>query len=402
MDNYYIENKETGKLELHFDKSAYMALDQNQKQEIKSNFLFSRYSSAWVSRCKFPNLYHAIKIAESLGLENAGTTGEKLTFAEQMEVKAAKAESRADRYEYKAEQAEKKAEQLQKPINDMHGDIAFFTQPNINTSASRAFSRRRDAMWRSYEQGMEEFRKSEYYQNRAETARKATETPKIDFCKRRIDEASADVRKLNKSIAEFESYLEQIEAGSTEIKNKYGWTVNHSKESLLSNIERWEEMREDALSKIAYYDALIQEQGGILFNKDNIKPGYIVKLRSHWKGAVQVVSCGKKNILYKDVDGSGFELSADYAEIEKILEEKENTEVQHPFIVGEKFTIEVWEHGEYVKKEYTITKTTPEKVTIKSGSERAKTIRPRKSYNGKEYYISVADGRNGYYMKSAQ
>lgn len=40
----YIINKETGKLELHFDKSDYLALPEDQKKEIKSNFLFFQAS----------------------------------------------------------------------------------------------------------------------------------------------------------------------------------------------------------------------------------------------------------------------------------------------------------------------------------------------------------------------
>lgn len=45
----------------------------------------------------------------------------------------------------------------------MHGDIAFFTQPNINSSAGRAFANKR--MFAAYERGFEEFKKSEYYRN---------------------------------------------------------------------------------------------------------------------------------------------------------------------------------------------------------------------------------------------
>lgn len=44
MDSYYIRNRETGKLELHFDKSDYDALTDAQRSEIKSNFLWGRRS----------------------------------------------------------------------------------------------------------------------------------------------------------------------------------------------------------------------------------------------------------------------------------------------------------------------------------------------------------------------
>ena len=397
MDNYFIENKETGKLELHFEKSSYMALSEDQKREIKSNFLFSRYSNAWVSRCKFPNLFRAEQVAKSLNLEDAGTTGAKLTFEEQQERKAERAEARADRYEYKSEQATARGEALQKPISDMHGDIAFFTQPNINSASGRAFTRRRDKMWASFEKGMEEFRKSEYYQQRAEAARRSTDIPTIDFCQRRIDESNASIRKLNKSIEEFEGYIKQLEEGATEIKNKYGWTVNHSKEYLEENIERWEEILEDHLSKIAYYDNLIQQQGGIQFSKENIKPGYIVKLRRSWAKRVVVVSTGPKNIKYRCIDGTGFDLTASYSEIIEILEAKENDEILHPFKVGETFTVQEWNGSQYADKEYTITKVTADKVTVKSGTDRAKSIKPRKTYRGDAWALSITGARSCYY-----
>ena len=96
----------------------------------------------------------------------------------------------------------------------------------------------------------------------------------------------------------------------------------------------------DNYEEYSYYDALTEKQGGIKFSKENIKPGYIVKLRSSWKGAVKVISTGPKNIKYKDIDGTGFELSASYSEIVEVLKAEEITEKQHPFEVGETFTIE--------------------------------------------------------------
>lgn len=399
MDNYFIENKETGKIELHFEKSAYMALTEDQKKEIKSNFLFSRYSSAWVSRCKFPNLYYARKVAESLGLEDQGKSGERLTFAEQQEKKIEKAERRADHYEYKAAQAEKRGESLQKPINDMHGDIAFFTQPNINSSSGRAFTNKRNRMWSSFERGFEEFRKSEYYAQRAETARQAAEIPSIDFCARRIDDAQKSIRKLTKNINEFNNYLEKLEKGE-KLVNKYGWEVHHSRESLIENIERWEEMRENAIEKATYYDALIQQQGGINFSKDNIKVGYIVKIK-RW-GAVKVTSCGPKNIRWKNIDDSGFELEASYAEILEIIKAEEVTEIKYPFKVGEVFSVNYWNGNEYAPIECTITKITPEKVTIKPGNMRARALKPYQTYDGKSYHLNIFDGPKGYYTKAAE
>lgn len=44
--NEYIMNKETGKIELYFEKQDYLALPDEQKREISSNFLFSRKKNA--------------------------------------------------------------------------------------------------------------------------------------------------------------------------------------------------------------------------------------------------------------------------------------------------------------------------------------------------------------------
>ena len=105
MNNYFILNLETGKLELHFEKETYMLLTDDQKSRIKSSFLWGRNSKCWISRAKEPNLYAARKVAEDLGLTNAGREGERLSFAEQMDRKAERAERRAERYEDHAEAA---------------------------------------------------------------------------------------------------------------------------------------------------------------------------------------------------------------------------------------------------------------------------------------------------------
>ena len=79
-------NLETQKIELHFDKADYMALSDDLKGEIKSNYLFSRKSGVWISRAKFPNLWRAEAVAKKLGLDNGGKVGETLTFADKQKV----------------------------------------------------------------------------------------------------------------------------------------------------------------------------------------------------------------------------------------------------------------------------------------------------------------------------
>lgn len=78
-DSYYIHNRETGKLELHFDKSEYDAMTDEQRSEIKSAFLWGRRSGCWISRAKEPNLWRAERVAQSIGLGDGGEQGERLS-----------------------------------------------------------------------------------------------------------------------------------------------------------------------------------------------------------------------------------------------------------------------------------------------------------------------------------
>lgn len=308
---YYIINRETEKLELHFDKSEYQALSDAEKSTIKSNFLFSKYGGCWVSRAKIPNLWRAEQVAKQLGAENQGKTGETLSFEEKMERKAERAEARADRMDARADAAEQRGEQLQKPINDMHGDIAFFTQPNINTSSGRAFTRRREKMFAAFERGMDEFKKSEYYAERAEAARRtanSAKNPDKGFCERRIREAQANVRAQNRNLAHYQEYLEKMDAGET-VKRYDGTKI--TRDEVLQWLENTEERIEAEISKACYYQSCIDAQGGVPYSRKNVKKGDFVKVRYDEKCVV--LSTGPKNITYQTPHG--FCLKASYAEI---------------------------------------------------------------------------------------
>lgn len=308
---YYIINRETEKLELHFSKEEYQALPESDKEKIKSNFLFSRYGGCWVSRAKIPNLWRAEQVAKSLGAENQGKTGELLSFEEKMERKAARAEERAERMDARADAAEQRGEQLQKPINARRGDIAFFTQPNINTSSGRAFTRRREKMFAAFDRGMEEFKKSEYYAERAEAARRTADTakkPSKDFCYRRVQDAEKNIRAQNRNIEHYREYLERMDAGET-VKRYDGTELPRSE--VLSWIEDAEERIEAEISKACYYQSCIDAQGGVPYSRENVKKGDFVKVRYDEKCVV--LSTGPKNITYQTPHG--FCLKASYAEI---------------------------------------------------------------------------------------
>lgn len=368
-DSYFIRNRETGKLELHFDKADYDDLTDDQKREIKGAFLWGRRSGCWISRCKEPNLWRAEKIAKALGLADGGTTGERLSFAEQQERKAEKAERRAERFECAADAAEARGEALQKPINDMRGDIAFFTQPNINSSAGRAFTRQRERMFAAYESGFKEFNKSAYYRERAAIAHNTAAQKGLQnkgFIGRRIAECETALRKLKKNMERYEGFKQQIEQGTT-VQRFNGEplsldTVNEWIETTLDRIEA-------QLDKLGYYQDALDALGGVEFSQENIKPDYIVKVK-HF-GACRVVSTGPKNITYQTgVDG--VVLTAAYAEIGGIVSAEEKAAEPHPFKVGDTFTCSRWNGEKRVAErlEFRIIRATDKSVTIQTGNEK--------------------------------
>lgn len=370
----YIINRETEKLELSFEKSEYLALSDAEKSEIKSAFLWSRAAGAWVSRAKAPNLWRAKEIAKKLGAVDGGKTGEALTFAEQQERKAERAEARADRYEAYAANAERRAEALQKPINDMHGDIAFFTQPNINSSAGRAFTNRRNKMFAAYDRGTQEFRKSEYFQRCAETARQtASGTKPTDkgFIQRRIEDAQKSYRNLSENRKTYLAKLENIAAGGVE--TRYNGEIITADE-IREWLENTEERMEAEISKEAYYAECLEDLGGLTFSRENVKPGYIVKLGKYRDALWRVTSCGPKNFKCTAVGRNDiFDLPYSYAEISEIVSAEEAKPDAHPFKVGETFSVKLWNGKDYVSTEFEIVKATEKSVTVKN-KETGKTI----------------------------
>lgn len=394
---YYIINRETDKLELHFSKEEYQGLGDSEKSRIKSNFLFSKRGGCWVSRAKRPNLCYAEKVAKDLGAEYQGKTGEELTFAEKIERQADRAAVRADRMEARSDAAEQRGMALQKPVNDMHGDIAFFTQPNISTSAGRAFTRQRERMFAAFDRGFEEFKKSEYYAQRAEIARRTADRENSKdkaFCDRRVKDAEKNIRAIQKNLEGYRARLERIRNG--EQQTRFDGTVIEQ-----SEIERWiedaEERLESEISRLCYYQSCIDELGGVQYSRENIKPGYKVKLKRY--GVCEVLSTGPKNIVYEILSGGaeGFTGRAAYAEILEVTSSEEKAKPTHPFKVGDTIVVEAIRDNGFVRETLEVIKTTKLTVTMKNqatGAIICKTPKIRWTRDGNKWalFFTNTDG----------
>lgn len=331
----YILNKETQKIELHFEKSEYQALTEQQKNDLKSAYLWSNYGKCWVSRSK-NNHYWAIKTAEKLGFIDGGSTGERLSYAEELEIKAEKAEHRAERYDQYAENAEKRAKNLQSEWNKNRQDWSYVTQPIISGHAgSERFGRQRQKVLDRYHKGFEEYRKSEYFQKRAETARSTASMQQLEnpvYLHNRIKECKSIIAKLEKNIVHYEELLYKKE-NNEQLSGFYA-------DKTTEQIEKWLndtlEKLEYEIDKQAFMENKLDEIGGNKFSKDNIKVGYIVEMK-HW-GRCEILSAGSVNVTFKILDGgaSGGVLTEPYAAIVEIIEEKEvKTIIENPYKIGD-------------------------------------------------------------------
>ena len=341
MDKKYILNRETGKIELHFEKSEYEALPEDKKSVLRSNFLFSRTAQAWVSRAKFPNLYSAKRAAEELGFTEGEKVGERLTYAEQMQKQTERAEARADRYLGYAENAEQRGAALQKDLNDRHGDIAFFTQPIIPGHAgSESFARRRQQIYARYDRGMEEYRKSEYFRERAAVAQATADNSKLQdmtYLNNRIKECQSSIRKLRENIEHYEKLLEELKDPESATSKSGRYTI----EKVTSWLEDSLEHIEMLIDKQGFFENCVEELGGFKFSKENIKPGYVVIIR---RSKFKVMKANPKTVLAKCLV-TGMLLNYDYAEIKEIVsaEEEKPKSDSHPF---KKDDILIWDpHG---------------------------------------------------------
>jgi len=333
----YIFNLKTTKIELHFEKSDYDSLSDEHRRRLKSAFLWSRMGKCWVSRAKEPNLWRAKEVAKELGFTEEQREGERLSYAEQLERQSERAEARAERYEGYAENATNRGAQMQKELEGFRGDISFHTQPNINSSGGRAFTRYREKLYARYRRGFEEYRKSDYFLEKAQTARVTASKAEFSdraYLDRRIKECKKEVQTREKNIIHYEGILHAVENG--EEKKWYNGEIV-TVESVTKLLEREIELAEVMMDKQGYLENCLDELGGIQFSKENIKVGYIVFIK-RWE-QVEVIGTGPVNFGFKILTGgaAGGTLQATYAEIEEIIKAEEKQRPPHPFEVGEQF-----------------------------------------------------------------
>ncbi|WP_291727518.1 DUF3560 domain-containing protein [Bernardetia sp.] len=278
-----------GKAELSFDYQDYKSLSSSEKQDIKRNFLFSRGKSAWISRGKFPNI--AFDIIKKFGF-TLDKKEERKTFEQQIESKKEKAESRADRFLKKSEKATQKAKNLQSAFNRYRKDWSWLTQPITNSSQGRAFANHKSKVARDYDEGIREYEKSNNYIDKANSASKTAEFEKysdLSFLQRKIKEVEKSIKKLDSWLPNYiekVSQLDDVEENKTDILKAQLYFDQYT-----------EKIEEKAFLVKKLKD--LQENGAIIYNKENLKNARYVKLKASYGNYwVEVKKLNPKTVGY--------------------------------------------------------------------------------------------------------
>ena len=376
MSKNYIKNLETGKIELHFSKPEYQALSDELKKEIQSSYLFSGTAKAWVSR-GIHNQYRAIQTAKKLGFTEEEKTGERLTFAEQLERKQEKAEHRADRYDQYALNANNRAKSLQSELESHRGDIAFFTQPIIaGHSGSQAFGNRRQRIYDRYHKGFEEYKKSEYFQEKAETARQTADNNQVKspiYLNNRIGECQKVIRKLEKNIEYYEDILNK-KANNEGVSSFY---ENKTEEQVQGYLDETIDKLEYEIDKLGYFENCmeqiknkLEEDGRKLYTKADLKPGYLFQ-NYRYNCWAKVIRVNPKTITATFIEHplTGHDASCPYAEIKEVKipedwKDEKGQKTENPFKVGDivgSYSIS----GNVLIRAFQVIKLTEKTVTIR-------------------------------------
>jgi Predicted membrane protein len=344
----YNLNLETSKIELHFTKQEYEALTELQKQYLKRAYIFSNSAGAWVSRST-KNHYSAIETAKELGFTEGEKIGQRLSYEEQLDRKAEKSENRAERYIEYAHNAASRGSQLQSAFNRHRGDIAFLTQPNVNSSGGRAFTNYRNRIVDRFERGFEEYRKSEYFRQKAVTAGATASMKQLQdkvYLDNRIKEMNAVIKKLQARIV-------TLEARNSD-------SDNPNEEKLIESLEQMEY----EMDKLAFFKNKLDELGGIQHDNSNIKPGYYVKIRGRW----DLVKKANPKTVETISQYSALEIKYPYSEIQDVkipdgwVEEKDALE--NPFKVDD-IVVGHYIGSDKISRAYQVIKATNKTVTIR-------------------------------------
>lgn len=133
-------------------------------------------------------------------LEATIPTVSPLSYAEQLAAKAERAEARAERFEERSGRAMSNSAAAFDRADQVASMIPMGQPILVGHHSEKRHRRDADRIHRAMSQGVSEQRRGEYWRGRADAARRTAEgTSDPGFAQRRIEEAEAEIRRLERS-----------------------------------------------------------------------------------------------------------------------------------------------------------------------------------------------------------
>jgi len=215
--SYYVLNSDN-KIELHLNgKEHYQNLPEDAKRNIKKGFIWGRQRGAWVSRSKDSGIPWTMR-GYSIPLKEIE---ERKEYTEAREQKIERAENKAERFDKYEESREKEAKSLQSEFNTLRKDWSWLTQPNVNTTGGRRFTRSRERVMERYNRSFESLNKAESHREYAASLRitaSESELKSESYLINRVKEGEKAVRMFLKFEGMYADKLENIDTQSDEWK----------------------------------------------------------------------------------------------------------------------------------------------------------------------------------------
>ena len=239
---YYIENLETQKLELYFDKTDYKSLSDDKKTFIKKHFLFSRNKQSWISKALNTNTYAFNRLknfADEIGLKNNGLEGKKINFAEKMDIKQKKAISRLEKYRYISKKLNNESNNIYNEAKKMASVIPFGQPILIGHHSEKKDRNFRGKIHNKFKKAFLLSDKAAKINNKDVIDHENNYTNQV-FLMNRINDCEAIIRKSQKYNTTKSNYYIEIK------------------------------------EKLEFYQEKLKALGGLKFNSENLKVGMYI------------------------------------------------------------------------------------------------------------------------------
>lgn len=240
-----------------------------------------------------------------------------MSYADRRAAKSERHERRAERLEARANSRERKRGEAQASLNSnpMYSDYGIMTEPiKVGHHSEGRHRRAKAAVAAKMDKVVGLWREEAELRGRAAAAADAAK-PDAErgpgFMQRRIDELSAELRKVERTLSgnDLRHVVIPVMDGeaATTPSQQNEW------------VQRMTAHRDFLVEGLAYWHALLDGIGGVQHSKATVKKGDIVVKRSGIRGVVERVNEKTVSVLYQDIGIDNWRAKMPYAEIVEVI-----------------------------------------------------------------------------------